>query len=148
MTRKSITTLASTIIGAGDAISSVVMAESLMRGFPMALLAPDRSALYPIAVFLLSVGTVMSLVTAVVLIRYGGSVQQGVYSDQSGVIDALVGGNRFVAIQAAANVFSVLAQNIAVPYGPALAFIGAVTAILFALFSIKKLNDVQWELRR
>jgi hypothetical protein len=148
MTRKPTTTLVSALIGTLAIISSVIMAENVFKGFPRNVLTPDRLAMYPIAAFVLAIEAAVLLGVAVMLVRYGGSVQQGVYSDQSGVVDVLVGGNQLVAIQAVANFLAVLVQNISAPYGPTLVFIGALAAIGITPLSIKKLCDLSWELRR
>ncbi|NTW90101.1 MAG: hypothetical protein HGB37_04315 [Candidatus Moranbacteria bacterium] len=148
MTRKPTTTLISAVIGTLGIVSAVIMAENLMKGFPKGVLPPDRLAMYPIAALVLAIEAAVLLGVAALLIRFGGSVQQGVFSDQSAVVEVLIGANGLVALQAAANVSSVLVQNIAVPYGPTLVFIGALSAICLALLNVRKLYDLSWELRR
>lgn len=148
MTRISTATLASTLIGALAIVSAVFMAEAVFGGFPKSILPPERIATYPIVAGILFIEAGNLLHVAAMLIRFGGSVQQGTFSDQSSVVDMLIGGNRLVFIQAAANALAVLASNIDSRFGSPLVASGALVAIFFAFLSSRKLIELGRELRR
>ena len=124
------------------------MVESVCNGFPKNLLPTDRIAAYPVVAATLIFEAISLLLCAAMLIRFGGGAQQGVYGDQSSVVDMLIRGNWLVVIQAAMNASALLAHGFIAPYGPMIVSVSVLVAILLMFISLKRLIELGLELRR